>query len=96
MKNLLKFSFVAALLTTAVQTNAQTTGDKIKHDARKVGHKTAEMTATGAAAVTDKRYEGKYGPKGEKVYINSHSRYFYVNKRGHRVYLRRSELRDHQ
>lgn len=95
MKTLIKFSFVAALLGT-MQAQAQSTGDKIKHDARKVGHKTSEVAATGAAAVVDKRYEGKYGPNGEKIYINKHSHYYYINKRGHRVYMKRSALRDHK
>lgn len=96
MKTFIKFSFVAAAMLTAAQVHAQSTGDKIKHDARAVGHKTSEIAAKGAAAVTDKRYDDKYGPHGEKVYIDKHSRYFYINKRGHRVYLKKSQLRDHE
>lgn len=95
MKTLIKFSFVAAMLGVA-QVNAQSTGDKIKHDAHKVGHKTSEVAANGAAAVVDKKYDGKYGPGGENVYINKHSHYYYINKRGHRVYLKRSALHDHR
>ena len=95
MKTFIKFSFVAAMLGAA-QANAQTTGDKIKHDAKVAGDKTSEVAANGAAAVVDKRYEGKYGPAGENIYINKYSHYYYVNKKGHRVYLKKSELRDHK
>jgi len=95
MKTLIKFSFVAAMLSAA-HAYAQSTGDKIKQDARKVGHKTSEVAANGAAAVVDKKYEGKYGPGGETIYINKYSHYYYINKRGHRVYMKKSALRDHK
>ncbi len=95
MKTLIKFSFVAALLG-ASQVHAQTTGDKIKHDTKVAGNKTSEVAANAAAAVADKKYDGKYGPHGENVYINKHSHYYYINKKGHRVYVRKSELRDNK
>ena len=95
MKTFIKFSFVAAMLGTA-QVHAQTTGDKIKHDAKKAGDKTSEVAANGAAAVVDKRYEGKYGPGGENIYINKYSHYYYIDKKGHRVYLKKTQLRSHK
>jgi Mn-dependent DtxR family transcriptional regulator len=90
MKNLFKVAVMATALFAAVQVNAQT----VKKDAKKVGHKTSEVAAKGAAAVVDKRYRGKSGPNGENIYINKHSHYYYVNKLGHRVYLKKSQLRD--
>jgi hypothetical protein len=90
MKHLFKVALVATALFTATRGHAQT----VKQDAKKVGHKTAEVSTKGYAAVTDKRYKGKVGPHGEDIYINKNSHYFYVNKTGHRVYLKKSELRD--
>jgi hypothetical protein len=90
MKHLFKVAIMATALFAAVQANAQT----VKKDAKKVGHKTSEVAAKGAAAVVDKRYEGKAGPEGQNIYINKHSHYYYVNKLGHRVYLKKSQLRD--
>jgi hypothetical protein len=90
MKHLFKIALVATALFTAAQGHAQT----VKQDAKKVGHKTAEVSTKGYAAVTDKRYKDKVGPHGESIYINKHSHYFYINKTGHRVYLKKSELRD--
>ena len=69
-------------------------GQATAKTATAVGHKTAEVAAKGAAAVTDKKYEGKCGPHGETIYINKDSRYFYVDKKGHREYLRKSQLRN--
>jgi hypothetical protein len=110
MKRLFKVTLFAAGILVAAQTRAQThkdstVGHKIGTTAKKVGHstaeaattvghKTAEIAAKGAAAVTEKRYEGKVAPGGQTVYINKNSHYFYVNKRGHRVYLKKSALRD--
>ncbi len=90
MKHLFKVAVIATALFAAIQVNAQT----VKKDAKKVGHKTSEVAAKGAAAVVDKRYRGKSGPNGENIYINKHSHYYYVNKLGHRVYLKKSQLRD--
>jgi hypothetical protein len=73
---------------------AKTVGTATAKTAKTVGHKTAEVAAKGAAAITDKKYEGKCGPMGETVYINKDSKYFYVDKKGHRVYLKKSQLRD--
>ena len=99
MKNFLKVALVAAGVFTFAGSNAQTHKDstlthKIGHTAKKVGHKTAHVAASGAAAVTDKRYRGKTGPDGQTIYINKNSHYFYVNKKGHRVYLKKSQLLD--
>lgn len=98
MKNLFK----AALLTTgifiAAQVHAQehhnpSVGHQISHTAKKVGHKTSEIAVKGASAVVDKRYKDRTGPGGQAIYINSHSQYYYVNRAGHKVYLKKSELR---
>jgi Mn-dependent DtxR family transcriptional regulator len=90
MKNLFKVAIMVTALFAAVQVNAQT----VKKDAKKVGHKTSEVAAKGASAVVDKRYRGKSGPEGQTIYINKYSHYYYVNKLGHRVYLKESQLRD--
>jgi hypothetical protein len=110
MKHLFKAALFAAGVLVAAQGHAQThkdstLGHKIGNTAKKaghstakaattVGHKTAEVAAKGAATVADKKYEGKVAPAGQTVYINKDSRYFYVNKTGHRVYLKKASLRD--
>lgn len=90
MKNIIKIAFVAAGLFAATELQAQT----VKKDAKKVGHKTSELAAKGAAAVVDKKYDSKVGPEGQTIYINKNSHYYYVNKKGHRVYVKRSALRN--
>jgi hypothetical protein len=99
MKNLVKVALVAAGIFTISQGNAQThkdstLGHKVGKTATAVGDATAHTAVSGDAAVTDKRYKGKMGPDGQTIYINKYSHYFYVDKKGKRVYLKKSELRD--
>lgn len=90
MKNALKVAALAMGLFSFRIANAQT----VKHDAKVVGHKTAEIAAKGKADIVDRKYEGKKGPGGQTVYIDKYSRYYYINSRGHKYYLKKSQLRD--
>ncbi|HYK77427.1 MAG TPA: hypothetical protein VEV16_10645 [Daejeonella sp.] len=56
--------------------------------AKKVGHKTAEVSSKGYAKITDKVLEDRKGPHGETVYVNKYNKKYYINKKGHKVYLR--------
>ncbi len=99
MKHLFKVALVAAGIFSFGAASAQThkdstVGQKIDKTATKVGHKTSQIAATGAAAIVDKKYEGKCGPNGQTVYINKHSHYYYISKKGHRIYLKKSQLMD--
>lgn len=77
-----------------IKRDTKKTGHAIGKEAKKVGKKTSEIAAKGAAKVVDKTYKGKAGPNGETVYINKDSRYYYVDKKGHRKYVTESELTD--
>lgn len=99
MKTIFKSAmFAAALFATAQAKAMQSDTTKFTHKvskaATKVGNKTSELATKGASAVVDKQYKGKCGPNGETIYINNKSHYYYVNKKGHRVYLKESELMD--
>lgn len=67
---------------------------KIKKTAKKVGNKTAEIAAKGAAEVVDQVYKGKVGPQGQTIYIDNESKYYYINKKGKKVYVSKSRLKD--
>lgn len=90
MKNLFRSLLLAGAMFGAVQAYAQHT---IKKVTVKVGHTTAHAASKGAAIVVDRRYRGKYGPHGEDIFIDKHSRYYYVDHRGHHVYVTRMHLR---
>lgn len=74
----------------AIEKGAKNTGHAIK----KAGNKTAEYTVKGAAEAMDKPYEGKTAPNGQKVYITSDSRYYWVDKKGGRHFVQEAQLKD--
>ncbi len=72
---------------------AKDVGNATAPGAKKVSNKTAELSVKGAAAITDKKYDGKAGPGNENVYIDGQARYYYVNKSGKKVYITQAEMR---
>lgn len=77
-----------------IKNAAKKTGKAVKKTAKKVGNKTAELASKGSSAVVDKIYEGKQGPNGETIYIDNKSKYYWVDKKGHRVYIAESKLKN--
>jgi hypothetical protein len=69
-------------------------GHEIKEGAVKVGQKSKEIASKGRSRISDKVYKDKVSPTGETVYIDGHSRYYWIDDAGHRHYLKRSELVD--
>lgn len=59
-----------------------------------VEHETAEVGSKTYAKVKDKSYKGKVGPHGETIYIDKYSHYYYVDQKGEKIYLKKSQLRN--
>jgi len=100
MKSIASAAMFAAAMSFSLHSVADTVkrdttlGKKIGNTAKKAGHKTANIAANTASHIADRKYEGKCGPNGQTVYINKYSHYYYINKKGHRVYLKESQLMD--
>jgi len=77
-----------------IKNAAKKTGKAIGKGAKKVADKTAELASKGKAGVIDKVYDGKQGPGGQKIYINKESKYYWVDKKGHRHFVTKTELKD--
>lgn len=99
---------VAAIVMISLNTNAQEkkekktevgkaiqkTGKAVEKGATAVGNKTAEVAVKGGAKVADQTYKGKMAPDGSDVYIDGKNRKYYVNKKGAKVYLKASQIRN--
>ena len=84
------------LMTLSITTSAQAvekTEHAVKKSAKAVGHKTAEVASKGKSRVTDKVYKDKTGPDGQTIYIDDHSKYYWVDKNGHRHYVTEASLK---
>lgn len=70
------------------------TGKAIGKTATKVGNKTAEVAVKGSAKVADQTFKGKMAPDGSDVYIDGKNKKYYINKKGAKVYLKASQIKD--
>jgi hypothetical protein len=97
MKKLIGVLVFASLMGISYTANAQAvkkTTQTVKKEAKKAGNKTAELASKGKSKVTDKVYKDKTGPNGQTIYIDDHSRYYWVDKKGHRNYVTAADLKD--
>ncbi len=91
----LAFGLLTAItFTVNAQEKKETVGEKIDKTATKVGNKTAEVAVKGTTKIVDKTWKGKVAPDGSNVYINNKNQKYYVNKRGAKVYLKTSQIKD--
>ncbi|WP_018614886.1 hypothetical protein [Segetibacter koreensis] len=77
-----------------IKKGAKKTESAISKGAKKVGNKTAELASKGKAGIVDKVYEEKQGPNGQTIYINHHSKYYWIDKKGHKHFVAKSKLKD--
>ena len=95
MKKLIGISLLV-LLAGFSQVNAQSTTSKVEKDVKdgavKTGNKTAEIASKGKSSVTDQVYKDKVGPNGETIYIDKHSKYYWIDKKGHKVPIEKNKL----
>ena len=96
MKKLVGIALITCCLGITTATYAQDTSKfkkSIKKAANKTADKTSEVASKGKAKVTDQTHKDKVGPGGETIYIDNHSKYYWVDKEGHRHYVEESELK---
>lgn len=70
------------------------TGKVISKTATKVGDKTAEVAVKGGAKIADQTFKGKMAPDGSDVYIDGKNRKYYINKKGSKIYLKASQIKN--
>ena len=96
MKKLLGISALRLCLGLSYSDRAHAvkkTTHAVEKGAKKAGNETAEVASKGKATVTDKVSKDKVGPKGQKIYIDDHSRYYWIDEKGHRNYVTEAELK---
>lgn len=95
MNTLIKTALFSGAMLFAVQSMAGTIKSdttKVGKVTRKVGNQVANTAANTDSRVVDKKYHDKRGPHGETVYINKFSHYYYINKKGHRVFITKAQM----
>lgn len=90
MKKILSIATVLFMLSVPFSMQAQ----EVKKAAKKVGNKTAEVASKGKAKITDEKHKDKVGLDGQTIYIDNHSKYYWVDDKGKRHYVTEAELKD--
>ena len=97
MNTLIKTALFSGAMLFAVQGMASTVRSdttKVGKVTRKVGNQISNTAANTESHIVDEKYAEKRGPHGETVYITKHSRYYYINKKGHRVYITKAQMKN--
>jgi predicted small secreted protein len=90
MKKLIPLLILVFICFTA---SSQTLGKDIKRGAKKVGNKTAQVASKGTASVKDKKVKDKTGPNGEEIWVDKHSKYYFIDKKGKKHYVSSNSLK---
>jgi hypothetical protein len=90
---LLSVTLTSSLKAQTSDDKKPTLGQKVKKTASNVGNKTAEISVKGVNKVGGKTYKGYEAPDGSDVYIDKNDRKYYINKKGGKVYLKKSQIR---
>lgn len=87
------FLFFGFSSVVNAQSKVHKAGHEVKKGAKKVGNKTAELASKGKSKIADKTVKDKTGPNGETIYLDDHSRYYWVDKKGHKQYIAEGSLK---
>ena len=85
---------VALSYTVAAQEKDRSVGESVKEAGKTVAHETAEKASKAKSRIVDKVYEDKVGPRGETIYINEHSKYYWINEKGQKISISEARLKD--
>jgi len=97
MKKLnLTILFIALFITVNAQEHKTEAGEAIDSTKKavKIGaNAVAEVSVKGGATILDQKLKDKVGPYGKTVYVNGKNQMYYVNKKGTKIYIKKSQLR---
>src|ERR1700748_1884226 len=78
----------------AQQSEGHAIGKTIKKTSDTISVKTKRTVKKGTAKIVDKTYSNKVGPDGQTIYIDKNSRYYYIDKKGNKAYVKKAALRN--
>ena len=67
---------------------------EVKQAGQKLGTKSVELSSKGYHSVKDEKLNNKVGPDGQTVYMSGIEQYYYIDKKGRKIYISKYELKD--
>jgi hypothetical protein len=74
--------------------DAKQAEEKAETKSEKVGDDISEAAGNVGAEIKDKPYVDKVGPNGERIFMDRHSKYYYINSEGKKVFITKLEMKD--
>ncbi len=98
MKKLLSLLLSTAILGLSAEVYAQNDrsglGKNLDQQTDTVAMKTGKQKNRNASKTVDQPYSDRVGPEGQTVYIDKDAKYYYMNEKGERIYVSKSDLRE--
>jgi hypothetical protein len=60
----------------------------------KVGDDISEAAGNVGAEIKDKPYVDKVGPDGQRIYMDRHSKYYYIDDEGKKIFITKAQMKD--
>jgi hypothetical protein len=76
-----------------IEKGVKSAGKAVGKAGKTVGQNTAEVASKGKSTVVDRKYEGKTGPQGQTIYIDKNDNTYWVDDKGHKNYIPKSQVR---
>jgi hypothetical protein len=67
-----------------------------KKGAKAVGNETAKLATKGKAKITDKTSDEWIGPRGQTIYVDDDSKYYWISGSGKRIFVPKGQLKAKQ
>ena len=77
-----------------VKQEANEAEEKVEGAGQTAGEAISEAAAKVEASITDDVYEGKYGPNGQRIFIDDDATYYYISEKGDKIKITKLEMRD--
>lgn len=80
--------------TQEVKQGVKKGAKSVKKGVKKGAHEVAEQASEAKSDITRTELDGKMGPNGEDIFIEKDGRYYYIDDKGHKVFITSSDLKD--
>jgi hypothetical protein len=74
--------------------DAERAEEKTEEGADKVGEDISEAAGNVGAEIKDKPYVDKVGPDGQRIYMDRHSKYYYISDDGKKIFITKAQMKD--
>jgi hypothetical protein len=77
-----------------MERDAEIDEEKDENAVEEVGNDISEAAGNVGAEIKDKPYVDKVGPDGQRIYMDRHSKYYYIDSEGKKVFITKAEMKD--